>query len=263
MSGRGASAWIAAFGLGGTLWLGAAREVRAQAIPWSPYAASHLATLAADVLDGRAEQSAAASTGRLLALSDMRSTAMALRAQGVRGGAGVAADRLAAGAGAITTLRADGAWRGAAGLVLEAWTAFTQWRLQPAHAGRLSAGGRVLFGAPSGPAGAWCGLAAIDRAGSIGGASGPAAGFWWGMAGGPRCACEYRASTAAGSPDGLLAVDCPLGAGLQVHGAASTGPAALALGLRVERGPVRLDLERTVNGVLGDGIRLGCARVWR
>lgn len=235
----------------------------AQSLPWSPYAASCLPGLAVGVLSGARETTVNAATGRVVALADLRSTSLSVATCGPRGGVQLVTDRIDAGAGAVTASQVEGAWRAAPGLVVEGWSAYARLTAPPSQWRRWAGGARVLFAAPSGPAGAWCGFRTRDRAGLFGDAGGVAAGLWWGSSALPRGACECIVSPDTRSLTGRLAAQCPLGAGLQARVAASTSPSALSLGLRAERGVVRLELERTLNAVLGDGVRLSCARVWR
>lgn len=239
------------------------RTAWAQVLPWSPYAASHLSTLAAGVLSGVRETTAAATTGRLVALADAQSTSVSVAAWGPRGGMRLVEDHVRAGAGAVDATQVEGAWRAASGVVLEGWSAYARLTVSPARVGRVAGGARVLFPAPSGPAGAWCGYRMRDRGGLFSDAGGVVAGVWWGAGARPQCACECAVSPDTRAVAGRFAASCPVGAGLHILLAASTTPSTLAMGVRADRGAVRLEVERTVNAVVGDGVRLSCTRVWR
>ena len=239
------------------------RSAWAQVLPWSPYAASHLSSLAAGVVAGGRETTVTATTGRLVVLADAQSTSVSVTTWGPRGGLRLREDHVHAGAGAVDAMQVQGAWRAAPGLVLEAWSAYARLTVSPATIGRVAGGARALFAAPSGPAGAWCGYRTRDRGGLFADAGGVAAGVWWGTQARPQCACECAVSPDTRSVAGRFAASCPVGAGLRILIAASTTPSTFAMGVRADRGAVRLEVERTVNAVLGDGIRLSCTRVWR
>lgn len=233
----------------------------AQSLPWSPIDASVLRAWAPRLGVVPPATTLMLDAGRVAALPDAQSAACRLASlrPAAAWSLGVSWTGVAAGRSTQWECSYARAWGSA--VVVEAELSATrvtarEWttRVHPAARTRL-----VVSRLPR-RIGAWCGVQSPHGTGDED--DGVESGAWWGAPDGAQIAAACCVSPWRHAWSVSCVAAAPLGESVRALWAVSTDPAAMALGVDVARGRLRLACQRVVTGSFGDGLRASWGWAW-